>query len=275
MYCNVCGSKLSEDAKFCAECGAPVSREKICTKCGNKLTPEQKFCPQCGTPAENEQSEPQSKKKEKQGIKELKFKSNVVEDALKKIPGNVIDEQEAKDISQIISMHALGAAASGAATAWIPGAGATAATASQIVFIWTMYARIGTRMGINLSKKKMKFLGSAVLSNIATAAGSFIVASTVSLIPGVGSVAAVLLMAGAGYAMITVAGIFYVNLMSSAKEKGIDISTMSDEQLKEKMSELMKEQNVRGMMKEAQGEYVKARKAGTVTGKETVELEEE
>ena len=77
MYCNVCGSKLSEDAKFCAECGAPVSREKICTKCGNKLTPEQKFCPQCGTPAENEQSEPQSKKKEKQGIKELKFKSTV------------------------------------------------------------------------------------------------------------------------------------------------------------------------------------------------------
>ena len=50
---------------------------------------------------------------------------------------------------------------------------------------------------------------------------------------------------------------------------------MSDEQLKEKMSELMKEQNVRDMMKEAQGEYVKARKAGTVTGKETVELEEE
>ena len=50
---------------------------------------------------------------------------------------------------------------------------------------------------------------------------------------------------------------------------------MSDEELKERMRNVMEKQNVKKMMKEAQGEYVKARKEGTVSGEETVELEEE
>ncbi len=53
------------------------------------------------------------------------------------------------------------------------------------------------------------------------------------------------------------------------------MSYMSDEELRERMREVMEGQNVRTMMKEAQSEYVRARKAGTVSGRETVDLEEE
>lgn len=274
MNCSVCGSFIQDGAKFCAECGTPVIREVFCANCGNKLSAEQKFCPQCGMAAGgvNSNLENADKVIEK---KEIKFRSNVVTKALKDVPGSVISEETAEDIAKIISMHALGAATSGAATAWIPGAGATVATAGQIAFIWTMYVRISERVGINLSKKKLKFLGSAIVSNLASAVGSYLAASAISLIPGVGSVAAVLLMAGAGYALVTVAGIIYVNLMSSLIKTGADMSTLSDEELKAKMAEVMKEQNIKSMMKDAQTEYVKARKAGTVSGKETVELEEE
>lgn len=275
MNCSACGSVIQDGAKFCAVCGTPVIREIFCTNCGNKLTAEQKFCPQCGAAMAGGATANMGMTDKASEKKESKFKSNVVTKALKDVPGNVISEEVAEDIAKIISMHALGAAASGAATAWIPGAGATVATAGQIAFIWSMYVRISDRVGINLSKKKLKFLGSAIVSNLASAAGSYLAATAISLIPGVGSVAAVLLMAGAGYALVTVAGIIYINLMSSLIKTGADMTAMSDEELKAKMTEIMKEQNIKGMMKDAQTEYVKARKAGTVSGKETVELEEE
>ncbi len=246
-------------------------------KCGTILAPGQKFCPQCGTMVENPVSHDnaaETNEKKRRNVAS-KFKSNVVTKALKDVPRNVIGDQEAEDIAKIINMHALGAATSGAATAWIPGAGATVATAGQAAFIWTMYFRINECLGIKLSKKKLKFLSSAILSNIACMAGTYLAASAISLIPGVGSVAAVLLMAGAGYAMVTVAGIIYVNLISSLLDAGTNMMDMSDEELKERMEVIMNKQNVKGMMKEAQNEYIKARKAGTVSGEETVELEEE
>ena len=48
MSCASCGAELSNGAKFCAECGTPVSA--ACRSCGTELAPGQKFCPECGTP---------------------------------------------------------------------------------------------------------------------------------------------------------------------------------------------------------------------------------
>lgn len=279
MNCSVCGNEILDGSKFCPNCGTAVKREIFCANCGYKLMQEQKFCPQCGAPAETADSgflgKKGFKKNKKQDGSSGKFKSNIVTKALKEVPGNLIDDQKAASIAKVINMHALGAAASGAATAWIPGAGASIATASQVAFIWTMYMRISEWVGIKLSKGKLKFLGSAMLSNLAASGGTLFAASAVSLIPGIGSVTASLLVAGAGYAMVTVAGVLFINLMSSLSNEGEDVSAMSDAELKERMSKVMEGQNVKKMMKEAQSEYIKARKSGTVSGDETVELEKE
>jgi hypothetical protein len=40
--CPNCG------AKFCAECGQPIKKEKFCTECGIKIEGSPKFCPECG-----------------------------------------------------------------------------------------------------------------------------------------------------------------------------------------------------------------------------------
>lgn len=280
MNCNECGSVVNESAKFCPECGARVKREMFCLKCGERLAEGQKFCSQCGTAVEGIEaamvsSKKSGKKEAQQANVKNKFKSNVVTRALQDIPGTIISEKEADDIAKIISLHALGAATTSAATAWIPGAGATVATAGQIAFVWTMYIRISEHVGIEWSKKKLKFLGSAILSNVASVAGSYLAATAVSFIPGIGSVTASILMAGAAYGLITIAGIIYLNLMSSLVSSGDDISNISDEELKKKMDEVIGDKDIKSMMKEAQAEYVKARKNGTVSGKETIDLENE
>lgn len=282
MNCSVCGNKILNGAKFCTACGAAVKKELFCAKCGYKLVSEEKFCPQCGTPTESggmafgtSGKQDGNKSKKQLDISE-KFKSDVVIKVLQAVPKNIIDEQAAADIAKIISVHALGAAATGAAMGWIPGVGSfVARTAGVTAFIWTMYVRISGRLEIKLSKNKLKFLGSVILSDLTASVGSIAAVSAISLIPGIGSVSAALLAAGANYAMITAAGVLYLKLMSSLIGEGIDVSAMSDEELKARMKKVVDEQNVKKMMKEAQSEYIKARKAGTVSGKETVELEKE
>ena len=46
--CRKCGSTLSEGVKFCGECGAKVSRQKVCPSCGVICASSAKFCGECG-----------------------------------------------------------------------------------------------------------------------------------------------------------------------------------------------------------------------------------
>lgn len=47
--CSNCGSSLSNDAKFCPECGTKIERELKCSNCGALLAENAKFCMECGT----------------------------------------------------------------------------------------------------------------------------------------------------------------------------------------------------------------------------------
>jgi RNA polymerase subunit RPABC4/transcription elongation factor Spt4 len=61
IFCEQCGNKLNEGAKFCGKCGAAVSAEQeiveqsetmsastACTQCGTQLEEGEMFCPNCG-----------------------------------------------------------------------------------------------------------------------------------------------------------------------------------------------------------------------------------
>ncbi len=48
MNCGSCGHPNREQAKFCEECAAPLSRR--CRSCGGELRPTAKFCDECATP---------------------------------------------------------------------------------------------------------------------------------------------------------------------------------------------------------------------------------
>lgn len=46
--CPKCGAE-TKGGKFCPVCGTKLIREYKCLKCGAKLTDEMKFCSECGT----------------------------------------------------------------------------------------------------------------------------------------------------------------------------------------------------------------------------------
>ncbi len=54
LYCEHCGAKLKENAKFCHECGNSInsnsSIDKInqCPECGRELDKSEKYCEHCG-----------------------------------------------------------------------------------------------------------------------------------------------------------------------------------------------------------------------------------
>lgn len=49
INCKECGQTISDAAKTCPHCGAPVIKDVYCPKCGKKVPENVKFCPDCGT----------------------------------------------------------------------------------------------------------------------------------------------------------------------------------------------------------------------------------
>jgi predicted amidophosphoribosyltransferase len=48
MRCPRCDASTSDGAKFCIECGTPLTPR--CPQCGADTLPRAKFCAECGTP---------------------------------------------------------------------------------------------------------------------------------------------------------------------------------------------------------------------------------
>ena len=48
ITCKECGKEVSDAAKTCPHCGAPVVKEIYCSNCGEKVPATECFCPICG-----------------------------------------------------------------------------------------------------------------------------------------------------------------------------------------------------------------------------------
>ena len=66
MNCTNCGKELTEEAKFCLECGTKVDNETAqqenktltCADCGSELKEGAMFCTKCGKSVSKNESEP-------------------------------------------------------------------------------------------------------------------------------------------------------------------------------------------------------------------------
>lgn len=47
-YCPNCGTSIDSNAKYCSECGAPLTAS-LCSHCGKPTNPQAKFCTYCGS----------------------------------------------------------------------------------------------------------------------------------------------------------------------------------------------------------------------------------
>lgn len=50
VKCNECGQMISDKAKSCIKCGAPVEKSVYCGECGGEMRATDEICPICGCP---------------------------------------------------------------------------------------------------------------------------------------------------------------------------------------------------------------------------------
>ncbi|MFN5752592.1 MAG: hypothetical protein ACK47G_09055, partial [Pseudanabaena sp.] len=139
----------------------------------------------------------------------------------------IVDENLPYQIADIVKFHSKGAAAAAVGSAWIPGAGGTAAILASAGFIWSMYARIGSEINLPMSENILKTLGSGVATNLASGmAASWVMSSVFSLFPGIGSIGASVVMGGTCYALTLASGYVYLKIMTALFISGVDPTKM-------------------------------------------------
>ena len=172
-----------------------------------------------------------------------------------------VDDALPHEIAEIVKFHSKGAAAAGLAAAWIPGAGGVAAVATSAGFIWSMYSRIGAKIGLPFGKNVLKSLASGAATNVAAyVVGTTVISTALSFIPGLGSIAASVIMGATSYAVTLASGYVYLKIMTHLFSKGVDFSTISEQELKDMAASAAKDSDVREVIKEAKADFHNKRK---------------
>jgi len=161
-----------------------------------------------------------------------------------------------REIAEIVNYHSQGAATAAVASAWIPGAGGTAAVLASAGCIWSMYARIGSVIDLPMSENILQTLGSGVATNLASGmAASVIISSVFSFFPGIGSLGASVVMGGTCYGLTLASGFVYLKLMTELFNSGLDPTKMSEQELNDMAKKVANDKDVKDMMNKAKEGY--------------------
>lgn len=172
-----------------------------------------------------------------------------------------------REIADIVEKHSIGASAAALGVAWLPGAGSTAALAASAGFVWSMYFRINSKIGVPFSKNIIKSVATAIGANLAAGAASTVFFSTVLSLPcflGLGNVAASAIMASVSFALTWSCGLVYLKVLTRFAEANIDFDTVDEDDLKTVADEVLAEEDVKKMMKQAKDQFKKAKARGAI-----------
>lgn len=166
-----------------------------------------------------------------------------------------VDSCTPQEIADIIKFHSKGAAAAGVAAGWVPGAGGTAATVIAAGFIWTMYGRINSKIGLTFSKNILKTLASGIATNLAGClVGSLVMNAVFSFIPGLGNIAASAIAGGVCYALTLASGIVYLKILTNIFSAGVDPTSVDIDTLKNMANDIASDINMKEIYEEAKEE---------------------
>lgn len=172
-----------------------------------------------------------------------------------------VDESLPEEIAEIVKTHSAGAAAASVAAGWIPGAGGLAAAGICAGFVWTMYGRINSKIGLPLTDNLVKSLATGVATNLATGfVGALVLQTVFSIFPGLGSVAASTIAGATGYALTLAAGYVYLKLLIELFLDGGDPTKMDESVLKENASRVAAGEDMKDFISSAKASYKKSSK---------------
>lgn len=119
-----------------------------------------------------------------------------------------------------------------------------------------------------MSENTAKFIGSAIVTNLITNAGAFIAvlvgSSILSIIPGIGTAAAIALNAALGYTIVYVSAIIYLKLITRMMQPDGTLKVSESDDTKHIIRNIIKESNIKDMVKEGKAAYKQAKEDGSI-----------
>ena len=184
--------------------------------------------------------------------------------------GDYVVPFQSKDIADCVVGHSAAAGVAALAAGVLPGAGAAIAAVAATGAVWVMYIRMTKMIGAEIGKNALKFIASAVVSNLAMNAASMV---ALSFIPGLGAVACGVIQ----FVTVYAAGLIFLNLMTRLfKVQRMDVENISDEEWKTSIKSAMKSVNLGVVFKEAVSLFVEMKRDGTLnTVGSSVDIEED
>ncbi len=207
----------------------------------------------------------ESETRKGRGMEDSRIAKAAVE--LFKAMDQVVDDSLPREIANVVKFHSKGAAIAAVAGGWIPGIGGAAAVAVSAGFVWRMYGKINSKLDLKLSKSVVKSVASAVATNLAAGAvGGIVLSIASSLLPGVGSVGATAIAGGVCYALTLTSGFVYLKILTNVFKAGEDPTSMTADKLKKVAKDVVKNENIKAVMKEAKADYKAVKESGELDG---------
>lgn len=180
----------------------------------------------------------------------------------------LLDDTKISCISNTISNYAISAAIASGVAGVAPGFAGVAAALTQAGFVWATYVKINKALGISMSENTAKFIGSAIVTNLITNAGAFVAvlvgSSILSIIPVVGTAAAIALNAALGYTIVYVSAIIYLKLITRMMQPDGTLKVSESDDTKHIIRNIIKESNIKDMVKEGKAAYKQAKEDGSI-----------
>lgn len=180
---------------------------------------------------------------------------------------NSLNGTKIGQIKDTIGNYAIAAAVASGVAGIAPGFAGVVAALTQAGFVWATYVQINKTLGISMSENTAKFIGSAVVTNLITSAGAFVAvligSSIVSIIPGA-QVVSVAMNAALGYTIVYVSAIIYLKLITRMMQPDGTLKVSESDDTKHIIRDIIKESNIKDMVKEGKAAYKQAKKDGSI-----------
>lgn len=187
---------------------------------------------------------------------------------LDKAMQGTLDGTKISAIKDTIRGFAIAAALASAMAGLAPGIAGVVALLTQTGFVWATYVKINNTLGISMTKDTAKFLGSAIVTNIALNASAFIgaviAAGLLAFIPGLGSAASAAIDAAMGYVLIYAAAIIYLKLITHFVHPDGTVSITESDGTKDVIKDIVRESSMRDIIKEGRESFKEAKKDGSL-----------
>ena len=194
----------------------------------------------------------------------LYFALKRLNDAMK----GTLNGTKIESIKETINNFAIASAVAGLAAAVIPGIAGVVAMLTQTGFVWATYVKINKTLGISMSEHTAKFIGSAIMTNIVTAAGSQLLlyagAAIISFIPLFGQPLSAVMISALGYIMVYASAVIYLIFISKLIQPDGTLKVAEHDDTKRIIADIIKENSIEDIIKEGRSSYKKAKANGII-----------